>query len=187
MINNRSLANSTKFDLIKASFKIIHCCHGTSQGCVALNFIVRITGFLDFVHHIVFKLEHILQTKKLFSVNTTTNTSTYYDTTCCCTVVWIILATASISNQQCHSVGAINDNLIQFSVDMLDLSTKIDRPDIIYILLQNTVTSTIQSCFHTISQNSATALLYCSNWISLLIVLMFLSLINWARCTWCSL
>lgn len=163
MINNRLLANSTKFDLIKASFKITHCCHGTSQGCVALNFIVRITGFLDFVHHTVFKLEHILQTKKLFSVNTITNTSTYYDATCCCTVVWIILATASISNQQCHSEEAINDNHVQFSVDILHLLTKIDRPNIIYTLLQNTVTSTIQSCFHTISQNFATAILYCSN------------------------
>jgi hypothetical protein len=163
MINNRLLANSTKFDLIKASFKIIHCCHSTSLGCVALNFIIRITGFLDFVHHTVFKLEHILQTKKLFSVNITTNTSTYYDATCCCTVVWIILAIASISNQQCHSEEAINDNRIQFSVDVLHLLTMINRPNIIYILLQNIVTSTIQLCFHTISQNSATAILYCSN------------------------
>jgi len=35
MINNRLLANGTKVDMIKASFKSIHCCHGTSQGCVA--------------------------------------------------------------------------------------------------------------------------------------------------------
>lgn len=183
MINNRLLANSMKFDMMKASFKSIHCCHGTSQGCDALNFTVRITGFLDFVHHVVFKMEHILQTKKLFSVNTTTNTSTYYDATCCCTVVWIILATATSNNQQCHSEEAINDSHIQLSVDMLHLLTKIDRQNIIYVLLQNTVTSTIQSCFHTISQNAATTILYCSNCISFLIVSMFLSGINWARCT----
>lgn len=120
--------------------------------------------------------------KKLFSVNITTNTSTYYDATCCCTVVWIILAIATISNQQCHSEEAINDNRIQLSVDMLHLLIKIDRPNIIYVLLQNTVTSTIQSCFHTISQNAATAIMYCSNCISCLIVLKFLSWINSARC-----
>jgi hypothetical protein len=121
--------------------------------------------------------------KKLFSVHTTTNISTYYDATRCCTVVWIILAKATISNQQCHSEEAINDNHIQLSVDMLHLLTKIDRPNIIYVLLQNIVTSTIQLCFHTISQNAATAILYCSNYIPFLIVLMFLSWINWARCT----
>jgi hypothetical protein len=119
--------------------------------------------------------------KKIFSVNTT-NTSTYYDATCCCTVLWIILAIATISNQQCHSEEAINDNCIQLSANMLHLLTKTDRPNIIYVMLQNTVTYTIQSCFHTISQNAATAILYCSNCTSFLIVLMFLSRINSARC-----
>jgi len=121
--------------------------------------------------------------KKLFSVNTTTNTSTYYDATSCCTVVWIILATATIRNQQCHSEEEINDNCIQLSADMLHLLTKTDRPNIIYVLLQNKVTSTIQSCFHTISWNSATAILYFSYCISFPIVLFFLSWINRARCT----
>jgi hypothetical protein len=59
-----------KFNMIKANFKSIRCCHGSFQGHVALNFIVRITGFLDFVHHLLFKLEHIFQTQKSYCQST---------------------------------------------------------------------------------------------------------------------
>jgi hypothetical protein len=168
--------------MIKASFKSIHCCHGTSQGYIALNFIVQNTGFLNIVNHFVFNWNTDHRYKKdNFQSTQKTYTSIYYDATCCCTVVWIILATAATSNQQCHLREGNKWQLHSTSsVDMLHLFTKTDKPNITYVLLQNIVTPTIHSHIHTILWNAATVILYCSECISFLTVLMSPSWIKWA-------